>query len=914
VGSAGFIGSHLSDKLLAHGVQVVGVDDFSSGKNENLTECVRNKNFHLIRGSITESLEIKFPRLDYAFFVINSSIPEQIYREAFSKFLEICKGFKTKIVLVSSVDLYDNHRIKGLSNLKIAEEKLAGFSQENKANARVVRLSTIFGPRMSFNYDDPICRLVRSAVLDELQKEATPLDFTTRGIFIEDAVDLLVKAVMHGSTAQKIYDGVRLHPIKVTEIKQVLLDPLWHERRGFTPTELPPWPTPNITRTMKELSWKPKTPIVTALKETVVHFKGNPGLLREEEEIKGQEADRVKEGSEGAQKILDKKDEKPPEINPKDWGAKWKEIRETGTDIKTEVIKPPANDIKKISRVLKRYTTVWVVTVLVVLAFFYPVASIAIDAVSIRDHLTKSSEAISQGDFQAAEGRARLAKSRSASIQQMVKSMEFLEFANIFNPYLKKAGQLASLADEITDAAEHLAGGAQVLSTAIKVVSGETEGESGKLFETAGFEMDQADRQLALAQSRLGDEGQLKEFKANFGDFLSQLRRDVKRSRVAVSFLTQAIPAEGKRSYLVLLQDNTTLRPSGGVATAYAEVIFDSGKLLEVKTDSIKNFEAQVKDQVPPPADIQSDLGVSAWSLRDYGYSADFPANARLAQWFYRRGTEANPAGVIALDFTAASTLKALGTPSLNNNAEISSDTLKEVVNQVFFLSKQNWMDTGEVLDTALKGKHLLVYMSDPLFFSFLTSVGWVGILPEEGKGKVGEREGFLAFSEANILGNNLNKALKRSFNLESNIDKAGRVSYKLVVAYTNPDTSGSILQGTYKARLKVYLPAGTKLVRAGWGSKEITKEVKSFSDFGRAGYSMVLELQPREAKELVLEYQDGKSLSWEADTAKYKLQVIKQPGTGSDKFDFKLNSPSSPQIFSTDLSEDRLFEVVLKK
>jgi len=76
----------------------------------------------------------------------------------------------------------------------------------------------------------------------------------------------------------------------------------------------------------------------------------------------------------------------------------------------------------------------------------------------------------------------------------------------------------------------------------------------------------------------------------------------------------------------------------------------------------------------------------------------------------------------------------------------------------------------------------------------------------------------------------------------------------------------------------------------------------------------MVLELQPREAKELVLEYQDGKSLSWEADTAKYKLQVIKQPGTGSDKFDFKLNSPSSPQIFSTDLSEDRLFEVVLKK
>lgn len=914
VGSAGFIGSHLSDKLLAHGVQVVGVDDFSSGKNENLTGCVKDKNFHLIRGSIAEDLEIKFPRLDYAFFVIDSSIQEQVYREAFSKFLETCRDFKTKIVLVSSIDLYDNRHLKGLSNLKLAEEKLAGFSQENKANARVVRFSPIFGPRMGFSYDDPICRLIKSAVLDELQKETTPLDFTTRSIFIDDAVDLLVKAVMHGSTAQKIYDGARLYPIKVTEIKQVLLDPLWHERRGFTPTELPPWPTPNIIKTMKELSWKPKTPIVTALKEAVVYFKENPELLNKDpgenifkEKAGESEAERVEERSKDVQETL-------KEGNPKDWGAKWREIRKSGGDIQAEVVKLPARDIKNISKMLKRYTAFWVVVMLVVLGFFYPVASIAIDAMSIRDHLAKSSEAVSSGDFQVAENRARLAKGRAGSIKQMVGSLEFLKFAVIFNPYLDKAGELGNLAEDVTEAAEHSSRGAQALSTAIKVVSGEVEGESSKLFETAGFELDQADRQLALAQSRLGDDGQLKEFKVSIGDFISQLRSDARRSRAAASFLTQAIPSEGKKSYLVILQDNTTLRPSGGVAMAYAEVIFDSGKLLEVKTDSIENFNAGVKDPADPPADIKNDLGINEWSLRDYGFNADFPANARLAQWFYRRGTEANPAGVIALDLTTATALKALGALTPNNNTETSSDTLKDVVNQVFFLSKQNWMDTGQVLDSALKEKHMLVYMSDPLFFSYLKSSGWAGILPVEGDEKVGEREGFLALSEANIGKNNLNKTLKRSFKLESNIDKAGWVSHKLTADYLNPDTSGSILQGTYKARFKVYLSAGSKLTKARWGSSDILKEVNSFSDYGRAGYSLVFELKPQEEKELVLEYQDGKPLSWEADTAKYKLQVIKQPGTLADKFDFKLDSPSSPQIFSTDLSEDRLFETVLKK
>ena len=106
-----------------------------------------------------------------------------------------------------------------------------------------------------------------------MQKEQVDNDFSTRAIYIDDAINLIIKAIFAGSTSHKIFDGSLLQPIKVSEIKQILLDPIWHEEKGFKPTEIPPWETPNLQKTMTELAWKPKTQVVAAMKETIVYLK-----------------------------------------------------------------------------------------------------------------------------------------------------------------------------------------------------------------------------------------------------------------------------------------------------------------------------------------------------------------------------------------------------------------------------------------------------------------------------------------------------------------------------------------------------------------------------------------------------------------------------------------------------------------
>ncbi|MBI2329768.1 hypothetical protein HYU94_00020 [Candidatus Daviesbacteria bacterium] len=153
---------------------------------------------------------------------------------------------------------------------------------------------------------------------------------------------------------------------------------------------------------------------------------------------------------------------------------------------------------------------------------------------------------------------------------------------------------------------------------------------------------------------------------------------------------------------------------------------------------------------------------------------------------------------------------------------------------------------------------------------------------------------------------------------------KDGEVKHRLRVNYTNRSPATD----KYKSRLRLYLPFGTKLTRVLWGAGDMTKEVTSFVDYGRSGYSWMLEINPKEQKTLVLDYAVPIKLQFDDGKAKYRLDIIKQAGTLKDPFDWTIAYPInyrlvsdqaeaiSPQeqTISTDLSRDRSFEVEFKK
>ena len=197
VGAGGFLGSHLTDKLLDKDIQVVGIDSLENGQKRNLRKATENRNFHLVIGEASKS-DLDLPRLDYLFIVSSG--------EDLANILNIFKKTKCRLLLVSSIDLYERKDDKGLGWLKDAESKIAGFAAEYNLNARVLRLGPVFGPRMDFKSNDPMVKLIQQVLTDDLQKQVS-LEFSSRAIFCLDAVDLMIRTIFAGSTAQKNVDG-----------------------------------------------------------------------------------------------------------------------------------------------------------------------------------------------------------------------------------------------------------------------------------------------------------------------------------------------------------------------------------------------------------------------------------------------------------------------------------------------------------------------------------------------------------------------------------------------------------------------------------------------------------------------------------------------------------------------------------
>src|SRR5258708_39921311 len=93
IGAAGFIGSHVCDYLLKRDIQVIAVDDFSSGKKENLDQSTKEKNFHLINADISsaqisESLT-NLSRLDYVIFTPSNQLSNSCYEKGIDTLFEL---------------------------------------------------------------------------------------------------------------------------------------------------------------------------------------------------------------------------------------------------------------------------------------------------------------------------------------------------------------------------------------------------------------------------------------------------------------------------------------------------------------------------------------------------------------------------------------------------------------------------------------------------------------------------------------------------------------------------------------------------------------------------------------------------------------------------------------------------------
>lgn len=933
MGAAGFLGSYLVDKLLEKNIQVIGVDDLTTGKKINLQKASEDKNFHLLIES-AQDLELALDRLDYLFIVTESEFDLE-------KVLKIFKDSKCRCLFVSSIDLYDRENGgEELSWLKSSEVKIAKFAAEFKLNARILRLGPVFGPRMHFRTKDPLNRLIQQSLAGDLHKDVS-LEFSSRALYVEDAVDLIIRTIFSGATSLKIFDGIEPNPVKVLEIKQVLLDPLWYENREFAPSPLPPWPTPNLEKTVKFLNWHPKEKLVANLRQTLNYFKDN------EIEVPKPEAEDQKPPA-----SRNEEDEKKEKIELPQEKKEELELFKRGVG---RADKRPGK-----SRWGRAYLLI--LFLLIGYALIWPVFKLGWGVWAFKSELNGSFANLQKGNFEESLNNVKRADRAVAEAESTLEMLEPLSRSGILEDEYGAGESLIILSRLSTQSAESTILGIQALLQGLRAVTGEATESPVGYFNSAQRELSSASQKLAQAAAILKSS----DFKAKMPRILNSRISALEEKLTAfidladkAQAISQILPnlvgMEKNKSYLVLLQNNMELRPGGGFIGSFAKVSFEGGKLKKIAVNDIYAIDGALSIHVEPPKEIKEDLGQKDWFLRDSNWEPDFPTSARQAEWFYTKETGERVEGVIALDVSAMEKLlTVLGPLDLSDYQEkITSENLfksavthaelsffpgsqakksfitalaNEVFNKMFFLPQNNWPGILGAIGRSLDEKHISIYLNDAKMFSYIDSQGWSHVMPRVSKET--EKQDFLSVVEANLGANKANYYLDRSYNLETVVGKDGEIKHRLRISYTNRSPSDAFPGGRYKNRLRVYLPFGSNLTRALWGEADKTGEVSGFVDWGRTGYSLLLELNPKEQKTLVLDYTVPVKVEFGDGKASYRLNIIKQQGILNDPLQWKISYPinyqvvssqakllgSQEQTISTDLSIDRSFEVQFKQ
>jgi UDP-glucuronate decarboxylase len=300
-GGAGFIGSHLCEKLLNQGDEVICVDNFFSGSKQNIIHLLDNPYFEIVRHDITFPLYIEVDEIYNlacpASPIYYSIDPIQTTKTSVMgaiNMLGLAKRLKIKILQASTSEIYGDPEVHpqpesycGNVNpigpracydegKRCAETLFFDYYRQLKIKIKVIRIFNTYGQKMQ--PDDG--RVVSNFIVQSLKNK----DITIYGdgkqtrsfCYIDDLIDGMIKMM---DSSEKFIGPVNLgNPneltildlakkiIKLTNSKSIII-------HKALPDNDPKQRQPNINLAKKQLKWKPKIELDEGLKKTISYFK-----------------------------------------------------------------------------------------------------------------------------------------------------------------------------------------------------------------------------------------------------------------------------------------------------------------------------------------------------------------------------------------------------------------------------------------------------------------------------------------------------------------------------------------------------------------------------------------------------------------------------------------------------------------
>lgn len=299
-GGAGFIGSHLCKKLIENGDNVICLDNFFTGRHENIEKLKKKENFQLLEHDIIEPVDIE---CDEIYNLACPASPVHYQYDAIKtlktsvlgilNMLELAKKYNAKILQASTSEVYGSpleHPQKetywgnvnpiGIRSCydegkRTAETLMTDYNRQYGVKTRIIRIFNTYGPNM----DPKDGRVVSNCITQALKGENITIygDGTqTRSFcYVDDLVDGIIKMM---NNKQDFTGPVNLgNPSERTVLD--LAEKILELTGSNSKLEFLPLPgddpvkrKPDISVAQRELGWKPKTDIIEGLKKTIDYF------------------------------------------------------------------------------------------------------------------------------------------------------------------------------------------------------------------------------------------------------------------------------------------------------------------------------------------------------------------------------------------------------------------------------------------------------------------------------------------------------------------------------------------------------------------------------------------------------------------------------------------------------------------
>jgi UDP-glucuronate decarboxylase len=299
-GGAGFLGSHLCDRLIEQGHDVICLDNYFTGSKENVGHLMGNPRFELIRHDVTEPILLEIDRI-YNLACPASPVHYQYNSVKTIKtsilgavnMLGLAKRVKARILQASTSEIYGDPSVHpqteeywgnvnpiGIRSCydegkRVAETLFMDYHRQNKVDIRIVRIFNTYGPRMHPNDG----RVVSNFIVQALQNK----DITVYGdgqqtrsfCFVSDLVEAIMRTMEQtdynlpiniGNPGEFTILELAEKVIKLTGSKsKIIHEPL--------PSDDPKQRKPDIAKAKNFLNWEPIVNLEEGLKETIRYFK-----------------------------------------------------------------------------------------------------------------------------------------------------------------------------------------------------------------------------------------------------------------------------------------------------------------------------------------------------------------------------------------------------------------------------------------------------------------------------------------------------------------------------------------------------------------------------------------------------------------------------------------------------------------